>query len=291
MTSPDRAFERLLERRDRKRRHERVAAASVALVIAFGVIGGGILLLSGLLGGHAQPGSGDTNQVDPRLVLGSGEYFYLGIRSSESADGYIRDEQTWWALAGSGEVRNESTRQDKYPLPRSGVYDPGQFPIEADLSELSTDPETLATQLRTVSPFAEMFACDPGAACEPEPRRRLGLIGMLLTFPNATPDLRAALFEVASETQGVRTIEGVQDPGERTAVALSFAAQSEDVTWTWYFDPATRQVMAMTSKYDDNAPAWTVFESAIVGAPGVQPAGDQWLVAQPSLPEDTTSRS
>jgi ferric-dicitrate binding protein FerR (iron transport regulator) len=40
LPTPDRAFERMLDRRDRKRRHERVAATAVALVVAFAVIGG-----------------------------------------------------------------------------------------------------------------------------------------------------------------------------------------------------------------------------------------------------------
>ena len=42
--------------------------------------------------------------------------------------------------------------------------------------------------------------------------------------------------------------------------------------------------MSWTSVYEDNRPAWVVFESAIVDAPGVQPADDEWLFPQPSLP-------
>jgi hypothetical protein len=66
------------------------------------------------------------------------------IHNSEAVDGHIRDEETWWALDGSGEVRNRSTRQDKYPGLPTGVYDAGEFPAELfagkDVSELSTDP-------------------------------------------------------------------------------------------------------------------------------------------------------
>src|SRR6266540_83164 len=114
LTPPDRAFERLLEREARKRRHGRVAAATVALVVAFAVIGGGLTLLSGLIRERVEPGSGGKGQVNPRLVLDPGEYFYLGIRSSEATDGWIRDEETWWALDGSEDARE--TAADREPV-------------------------------------------------------------------------------------------------------------------------------------------------------------------------------
>ncbi len=285
LTPSDRAFERLLERRDRKQRHERIAAATIALVVAITVIGGGLTLLSGLIRERVKPGSHGAEQVDPRLILDPGEYFYLKVSSSEAVDGHIRDEETWWALDGSGSVRNNSTRQDKYPTPPSGVYEAGQFPVEADLSRLSTDPQRLATQLASVSPFADMLACESELACEPEPERIWRVIGtLLLDFPNATPDLRAALFEVAAGLPGVRTTEHVEDPVGRSATTLSFTNPDERITWTDYFDPATRQLMSWTSVYEDNRPAWVVFESAIVVASGVQPADDEWLFPQPSLP-------
>jgi len=165
LTPPNRAFERLLEREARKRRHGRVAAATVALVVAFAVIGGALAVLSGLLREHVEPGSDGTGQVDPRLVLDPGEYFYLRIRSSEAEDGHIQDQETWWTLDGSGEVRNNSTRQDKYPDPSTGVYDAGVFPTELfagkDVSRLSTDPEKLATQLQTESLYADILTGIP----------------------------------------------------------------------------------------------------------------------------------
>lgn len=288
LSPPDRVFERLLERRDRKRRHERVAAATVALVIAFAVIGGGLTLLSGLLGERVKPGGEAAEQIDPRLVLDAGEYFYLRIRSSEGADGWIRDEATWWAPDGSGEVRNNSTRQDKYPSPPTGVYDAGEFPAELfagkDVSQLSTDPKKLATQLRTESPYTDILTGHP----EPERTWRVITI-LLLDYPNVTPDLRAALLEVAAGLEGVRRADHVEDPGGRSATALSFTSEQDPITWTASFDPATRQLMAWTSVYEDNTPAWIVLESAVVDTSGVQPTAEEWLFRQPSLPADPSS--
>jgi hypothetical protein len=286
VTPPDRAFERMLERRDRKQRHERVVAAAVALVVALAVIGGGLTLLSGLVRERVKHGSDGTSQVDPLLVLHPGEYFYLRIHSSEAADGYIRDEETWWALDDSGEVRNRSTRQDKYPDLPTAVYDSGEFPAELfagkDVSRLATDPEKLATQLETESPYTNVLMGHP----EPERTWRLVTI-LLLDYPNVTPDLRAALFEVAARLETVRRTEHVDDPAGRSATALSFTSEQDPVTWTAYFDPATRQLMAWTSVYQDNRPAWIVFESAIVDASGVQPTADEWLFPQLSLRMDS----
>jgi hypothetical protein len=286
LTPPDRAFDRMLERRDRKRRRERVAAASVALVLALGVIGGGLSLLSGLLRERGRPGSAGTEEMDSRLVLGPDEYFYLRIHSSEAVDGHIRDEETWWALDGSGEVRNRSTRQDKYPGLPTGVYDAGEFPAELfagkDVSELSRDPETLAAQLRTEGPDAD----------HSEPERTMDVVNMLLLdYPNVTPELRAALFELAAGLEGVRRTEHVEDPAGRSATALSFVSREVQGTWTEYFDPTTRQLMAWTWVYKDNRPALVVLESAIVDSPGVQPTADEWLFPEPTLPVESAFQS
>jgi hypothetical protein len=279
LAPPDRAFERMLERRDRKQRNERVAAAMVALALAFAVIGGGLTLLSGLLRESAKPGSDGTVQVDPHLVLDPGEYFYLRIRSSEAADGYIRDEETWWAVDDSGEVRNESTRQDKYPDPPTGVYDAGEFPAELfagkDVSALSTDPERLAAQLQTGIPADEVL---------PDPEGTMDVVSVLLLgYPNVTPEVRMALFEIAAGLEGVRRIEHVEDPAGRTATALSISSTEVRGAWTYYFDPATRQLMASTWVYQDNPPAVVILDSGIVHASGTRPAGDEWLFRQSSV--------
>lgn len=66
VTPPQRAFERMVERRERKRRTERIAAATVALVLAIVVVGGTVAVFSGLARDRVQPATDSANpQVDP----------------------------------------------------------------------------------------------------------------------------------------------------------------------------------------------------------------------------------
>lgn len=73
LTLPERAFERMVERRERKRRTERIASAAIALTLAVAVIGGTVALLSGLTPDRVQPGSDginrgvDSSEGEPRL--------------------------------------------------------------------------------------------------------------------------------------------------------------------------------------------------------------------------------
>jgi hypothetical protein len=269
----DRRFERLVERRERKHRNQRLASAAVALAIAAGVAGGSLALLSGLERKHVGAGHGGARPTSsaPNLSLAAGEYFYVKIESSRAADGLVRDEETWWTEDDAGQILHDSTRQDKYAqLPR-GVYGPEKFPIETNLSGLSTDPNELATQLGEGA-FGHWLQG------EPEPHRLWDTTtSLLLDFPNATPDLRAALFQVAARQHGVGTIMDARDPVGRSATALELASRSEKATWTMYFDPSTHQLMAWTSVYDGNPPAWVILDSGIVDSPGVQPNGSQWL--------------
>lgn len=255
---PERPFERLLERRDRKRRSQRFASAAVAFAIAAAVVGGGVVLLSGL-GPDRQDAPGTGWQPTRRLALRSGEYFYLRVESDEAVDGHVRDVQTWWATDGSGEVRNRSTRQDKYPYPPSGVYGEGEFPEPYDLSWLSTDPEVLAAQLREAT-FGGDFA--------------------LPETPYASPEVRAALFDVASTSEGVTVIEDVHDSAGRPAIALETSERDGAFTATWrtYFDPGTHQALAWTFETTRGGSAWILLESAIVAEAGAVPGLDEWLV-------------
>jgi hypothetical protein len=66
VTPPERAFERMVERRERKRRAEKVATAAVALVLAIAAVGGTVAVLSGLACDPVQPASGGVSpQVEP----------------------------------------------------------------------------------------------------------------------------------------------------------------------------------------------------------------------------------
>jgi hypothetical protein len=259
---PDRAFERLVARRERTRRRQRVAAVTVALVVAAGSLGGMAILLSRLDRGSPEVGSGW--EPSRRLDLRLGEYFYLRITSDEAEDGWVRDVETWWATDASGEVRNRSTRQDKYPYPPSGVYGVSEFPTHvAGVPSLSTDPTVLEAQLREAS-----FDWDL----------------LLLEAPNASPELRAAVFTVAGGLDGVTVIESVRDPAGRPAIALETSERdgADTATWRTYFDPGTHQALAWTFESTRGGSAWILLESAIVDERGARPSAEQWLV--PPIP-------
>lgn len=254
---PDGSYERLVQRRERARRRGRVGALTLAAAVATISLGAAAGLLAGL----------DRRSTDVRsdwkrsrhLAIQPGEYLYLRVTSDEGDDGWVRDVETWWSPDGSGEVRNRSTRRDKYPYPASGAYEPGAFPIGPQgVSDLSTDPDVLATQLQ-------------GATFDWE--------SLLLETPYATPELRAAVFEVASRLDGITVIEETLDPAGRRAVALEWSegAGGDLSTWRTYFDPGTHQAIAWTFESSRGGTAWILLDSAIVDAPGDAPEPDQWL--------------
>jgi hypothetical protein len=264
---PDRSFDRMLERRDRNRQRQRLASAAMALAIGAAAVGGGVTLLS-QLGRDPHDAVGTGWQPTRRLALRPGEYFYLRVTSDRAIDGHLRDLETWWASDGSGEVRNRSTRQDKYPYPPSGAYGEDEFPESYDVSSLATDPEVLESQLRDGT-----FE---------------GHIALLLETPYASPELRAAVFDVASGIEGVTLIEDVHDPAGRPAIALETSERdgNDIATWRTYFDPGTHQALAWAFETTRGGSAWILLESAIVGAPGERPDPDEWLV--PPIHEQAT---
>jgi hypothetical protein len=274
---PDGSFDRLLDRRDRVRRRQRRASFIVAVLVAASALGGVALLMTGLREDHDEA-TGTGWQPTRDLSLGPNDSFYLNVQSSDLGDGQVRDEETWLAIDGSGEVRNRSTRQDKYPYPPTGLYGDGDFPIWLrHVPSLSKDPALLAAQLRE-DPW------DWGSG--PEPERLWDVTGLLLfETPYATPELRAAVFEVASDIEGVSVTTGDVDPVGRPAVSLRFSDPTEGATWTMYFDPGTHQAIAWTFRSSRGGYVWQLLESGIVEDRGARPTGQQWLA--PPVPPDT----
>jgi hypothetical protein len=277
VTPLERPFDRMVERRDRKQRSQRLASAAAAFAIAAGVVGGGVILLSRLGQAQVDVADGARWQSTKELALLPGDYFYLRIESSEEEDGHVRDEETWWGLDGSGEVRNRSTRQDKYPYPPSGIYARGEFPTDVvDLSELSTDASVLADQLRH-EPWNRWLGQPPS----PDALWIFTRV-LLLETPPAPPELRAAVFEMASGIDGVIVSRNDLDPVGRAAIGLRVSEAENGATWMMYFDPGTHQALAWTFRSDRGGESWQILESGIVGSSGAQPEGEEWLV--PPLP-------
>ena len=146
---PEDPVEGLHRRRGAKRRHERLAAGGVAMVLFVAAVGGSLYALRG--GGH-----GHGHAAGPRggqsLSLDTGQYFYdrmtLVLPSmGEGSSGGTAVIESWWATDGSG--RRTATEDGvDYGLPEQGTWGPGAFPVVDDISGLSSDPATLYQQLQ-----------------------------------------------------------------------------------------------------------------------------------------------
>lgn len=281
---PEDPVERLYRRRVTKHRRERLTAAMVAMVVLVGAVGGMLLALR-VAGSSRNPAPASGGWMPERsLKLQPGQYFYLKGTAYGIGDGSRIVQETWLAPNRSGELRYSTNRPDKYkPYPPEGVYEKGQFPLpyQDDPSKLSTDPTVLEGQLRTSA-------------------RRNGIsmwrsVLNLLDFersPEALPELRAALFEVAAGLKGVSRHDGVTDPVGRDAVALradevargidDWGRPTRDTMhWELFFDPGTHQLMAEAVGVDAQPVPFEILESAIVDARGAAPTDDQLLFPRP----------
>ena len=216
-------------------------AAVIGTAVAFGFHGNG-------KGSHRNPGAGTTL---PTLVAGPGHYYYWKTVRPMAGGDLV--EEIWWGEDGSGRYKVDSTNPN-YGTPDSQTWGPGPFhaigfPFETDLSGLSSDPSTLLQQLQDrtsrggASPEPEVTL---GPDLSPEASSLWRSITNLLEMGNATPSLRAAIFEVTRGLPGVQEQAGVTDPVGRPAVSLSVHLGSgycngDDVM---YFDPETHLLLA-----------------------------------------------
>jgi hypothetical protein len=270
-------FARLVGRRTRKRRRERVASAAIGLVLVAGIVGSALFLMQGV-GSSGRTGLGGGSGP---LQLAPGQYFYLRqiTIAGPGGDGSRLEQETWWASDGSGQLKFETNRPDKYvPYPPEGEYAKGKFPLpwldqkKIDPSSLSTDPSVLEKQLRRRSSATD--GTGPTRSGE-----ILRAIRNLSALPEALPDLRAALFEVAARLPGVERHDAVQDPLGRDAVALELANDGAGGHWVLFFDPGHHQLMAVSEARADLETVYPFmyFESAIVDARGQQPSDQELL--------------
>jgi hypothetical protein len=235
--------------------------------------------------GRIRPAAGDS-PTRP-LVLEDGEFWYEKVTWISIEEGAaIRDEagvapgdshaawETWWRSDGSGRIRvlNEAR---SYGEPQTGVFASGEFPIESDVSGLSTDPDHLQRQLveRSSSTGASPQPAGTPDSGTGETYRLWRAVERLLEFPNATPQLRAALFVVARRLVGVEVLPDEIDPGGRDAIGLRLGI--DRTRTTLFFDPSTFQVMSSERRSPFGSTYYWIREAGIVDSTDEQPEGGQ----------------
>ena len=289
---PDEPFERLQRRRGRKHRNERLLAGAVSLALVGAVLGGTLLVLGNRQHGTpgSQPGSSGSHPLGAAGMTGAAPAMPAG------AFAYVKQImvqpqgtmtiETWWAADGSGRLEHSCSNPDctkDYGFPPSGVFEPGKFPTDDDMTGLSSDPATLQAQLivRT-APGGR----SPEPAFSPGPELAPGVtVGSLLDAivniledPNGSPELKAAAFDVAAAQPGVQQRSGV-DPAGRPATILEFAMDTGGPV-DYSFDPTTHLLMAEGAPGQDST--YTLYDRGIVASTDAAPTGDQWLF--PSAP-------
>src|SRR5919197_700796 len=148
MGPPEPAFERLLLRRDRKRRNTRILSAATALVVAAVAVAGAVLAFGVHGTGKRTPHIPATQPPSQNLVAGPGEYYYTRtqIYSGDTSDGAMyRLAGPWTLTEWFGPDRSGRATFDGYegatsvgyswPGGRDTTYVAGEFPLE-DLSNL-----------------------------------------------------------------------------------------------------------------------------------------------------------
>jgi hypothetical protein len=285
--APDDPTVRLFHRRSVRRRRERLAAGVLGMALFVGVAGASLFAIRGVSSdrpvGPASGGVVPTGSPSIRS-LGPGEYFYLQTQIVLSPQGKVRIE-TWWATDGSGRIAAMEYEDAQYGLPPEGTFGPGEFPIESDVSDLPTDPAALYEELLGrsarggASPQPEVSPGGPGQTRDTGPMWRA--VKRLLEYPNALPELRAALIQLAHRIPGVTILRGVKDPVGRPADAIELTI--EDATDAIFFDPQTLQPLGISSSpvEDPEAETYEVFLEGIVPSPEDRPTGEQWLTPEP----------
>ena len=184
----------------------------------------------------------DELRPEARTDLVSGLSFTVDSRLrienwiAEDGSGYQRTEVITvdFATPSDREVWEEAGRPD---LAQAGDvrlerYKPGKAPW-FDVGALPTDPDELLEVLRSGTPIP--WPSGDGKIFE--------LIGSLLAQGDASPELRSALFQIATDLDGVQLIGEVRDPLDRQGVGLVVDGAASRTQLV--FDPATSHLLAI----------------------------------------------
>ena len=207
--------------------------------------------------GTAIPRDGGAGPAAPRppVAIGPGDYSYQRVQMFSAcgtdAGGEMTlcpdprvDFETWWKADGSGRIA-VIAKQD-YGID-AGVFGPGEFPTEGDLTGFPLDPDELRTFLLARS---DSGGPSPGAAPTPlapgvplEEGVLWNAISEFLAgqYPNTTPALRASMLDVLASLSMVTRDDHATDPLGRDAIALRFVAAGGHVTV--YMDPTSHDFL------------------------------------------------
>jgi hypothetical protein len=128
-----------------------------------------------------------------------------------------RDRQAWIA-AGRPDLAEPPTES------RTGPQEPLDLPAEADALYTRLERESAG---HSEGVHQEMFT----------------LVGDALRETNATPEQRAALYEVAARIPGVELLGETQDRAGRTGLAVAIRNPADGVRQTLIFDPETAALL------------------------------------------------
>jgi hypothetical protein len=189
---------------------------------------------------------------DQYLLIRSEELRHDGYQSLETGISFAYLKRvsisTWLAPDGSGVRQIEerlsmfASEADRIAWHQAGEpdfrtatidrFEPGEARL-FDVTRLPTDPEAALARLRS----GQIADITPGDD------QVFVLIGELLAQGNASPAVRATLFEVAARLDGVAFVGTVRDPLGRPGEAVSIAEGARRSRLV--FDPSSAQLLAI----------------------------------------------
>ena len=298
--APDFTLEDLRDRRDKRHRRQRVAGGVVGTGVALALVAAAAVSIGSLHdAGGATPrdgGAGSPATTGSRVTIAPGDYTYqhvqmFGACGTKAGGGMALcpdprvDFETWWKADGSGRIA--VTAKQDYGID-AGVFGPGEFPTEGDLTGFPLDPDELRSFLLARS---DAGGPSPGAAPTPlAPSAPLeeGVLWNAVSdylggsqYANTTPALRASMLDVLASLSMVTREDHAIDPLGRDAIALRFVAEGGDVTV--YMDPASHDFLGRTTVYPGEGSSGAVMVR-LAGATGSiddRPAGDDRSVTVP----------
>ena len=286
-------------RRSRRRTAIAIAAAGLAIAIAIAIP---IALPGGATGGADPAAAAVLHRValraaqqPPEPAPGPGQYLYT---RSESASTFLyvvgegttfmfmqpSVDQSWTGPDGSGRILHTSgaatfpTDADRAKWIAAGSPDLYENATEdeffgpddlwyADYADLPTDPEEL---LNLIERREIVGVGGPNGDWE-----TFVIIGDLLRGTYTSPEVRAALYQVAADLPGVELVGRVVDGAGRPGVAVAYTNMNSDAPsrMELIFDPRTAELLGSNEVLvaDSTVEVESAWPGTIYGAVG--PAG------------------